>query len=62
MRVSLPMMTFFTPSLASTRPAAQPNLRAKSGVIGYSPTFQRIPSVPKYFRLDMLFPHTEFFI
>src|SRR6478609_8267905 len=32
-------------------PAAQPSFSMKSGVIGYSPTRPRMPSVPKYFLL-----------
>src|SRR3982751_208598 len=48
-RVSLPMRTV-PPLGASTRAAALASLRAKSTVIGCSPTFPRTPSVPKNLR------------
>ena len=53
-RVSLPISTGPSPSLANTLPAAQPNFMMKSGVMGASPTLPRIPSVPKYFRVFLL--------
>src|SRR5690554_6917024 len=50
-RVSLPIKILLCPSAANTAPVAQPSRNTKSGVIGYSPTVPRMPSVPKYLRV-----------
>src|SRR5689334_23163264 len=44
-------MRTMPPSGTSTRPAALARLRAKSTVMGCSPTRPLTPSVPKYFRV-----------
>lgn len=49
--MSLPTSTRQLPCLRKAIPAAQPSFSMKSGVIGYSPTRPRMPSVPKYFLL-----------
>src|SRR5690606_12575686 len=59
MRVSLPMITtglrqrrrLPRPSRTSAWPYALPRRRTKSAEIGPSPTWPRIPSVPKYLRV-----------
>src|SRR5690348_3137500 len=61
MRVSLPITTVAWPSpLASTRPAARPRRSMKSAETGPSPTRPRMPSVPKYLRLDIGSPRSGF--
>ncbi len=57
MRVSLPISTLPPCPPPSTRPAAQPSLSAKSGVMFPSPTRPRMPSVPKYLRVTLLPVH-----
>ena len=56
MRVSLPIRTLLPWPEPRTRPAAQPSLTMKSGLIFPSPTRPRMPSVPKYLRIPLPSP------